>query len=79
MDDFNAESANKISKSIGTPSLFNVLVSIKMAAKNGNKFLHIYEYLEEKVIDKLIDRGFEISKMNSISIQKDNLYYTIRW
>ena len=79
MKDFNAQQAKQIVDSLYIDELHNILVDIKAKAEQGETVLHIYEPLKSNTVSDLKNRGFEVINQPSISIQKDNLYYSIYW
>jgi len=52
---------------------------IQVEAEMKKTELHIYQYVKEIVLIMLEEDGFEVIRQPSIAIQKDNLYYTVRW
>jgi hypothetical protein len=79
MKEFNAQQARDIVGSLHIQELNSILVGIKKEAENGGTVYYIYSYLEEKTIKELEEKGFELIRHSSISIQKDGLYYSISW
>jgi hypothetical protein len=79
MEDFNAESARNIIKSIKNDELHNVLSDIKYRAEQAETVLHVYKNLHQLTLDKLHEKGFKVVSQPSIAIQRDSLYYSIYW
>ena len=79
MNDFDAKKARDIVDSLEDNELNDVLINIKSEAEKGQTILHIYQHLKGKTIAELTDKGFDIVFHPSIAIQRDGLYYSIRW
>lgn len=77
--DFNADSARQLVGNIQSDELHNLLADIKLKATAGKNELHINNSLRTETKAELIKRGFEIYNHSSIAIQKEGLYYTIKW
>ena len=52
---------------------------IQVEAEMKKTELHVYQHVKEIVLIMLEEDGFEVIRQPSIAIQKDNLYYTVRW
>ena len=79
MNNFDAQQAKRIVKSKQTGELEKILVDIKKNAENGDSVLHIYSPISEDTINALKQKGFRVLNHSFISIQKDDLYYSIYW
>jgi hypothetical protein len=79
MKDFNAQQAKQIVDSLYTDELHNILVDIKAKAEQGETVLHIYDRIKGKTVDALIDKGFNVTRQPSITLQRDRVYYSIYW
>jgi len=56
-----------------------VMIDIENTARNGENKVHIYHSLSEKTILRLKELEYEIYVHSQITIQKDRLYYTIKF
>lgn len=79
MDDFNAESARKISAGIKNKQLLRVLSEIKTEAHKGLDLLHIKYQLNDITIELLKQKGFDVINEPSLATQRDGLYHRITW
>lgn len=78
MKDFNVIQARQIVDSLHTGELDSILMDIKSKAEQGETVLHIYKLLKSQTIGILREKGFKVIQQ-PISIQKDDLYYSIYW
>ncbi len=76
--EFDALAARKRFASTTSEKLSEILKQIYEISKDEQK-LHIHESLTTGVLEALETKGFEVIQHTSISIQKDSLYYTIKW
>jgi len=79
MNDFDAKQARDIVDSLENNELNAVLIDIKSEAEKGQTVLHIYKPLKSKTVTALRDKAFKITELPSGAIQRDGLYYSIRW
>lgn len=77
MNDFNAQQAKQIVKSLCTNEIDNILADIKAKAQKGETVLHIYKPIKGHTVQDLKERGFNIMQL-PLS-QRDDLYYSIYW
>jgi ribosomal protein S3AE len=56
-----------------------ILEKIKKESSEGKFKVYINESLSDSCLKELESEGFEIYQHPSIDIQKDNLWYTIKW
>jgi hypothetical protein len=75
----NAKEARIITNNTSDQDLDAVYKSIKREATKGNNNLHWYKSLNKIQLDKLLELGYDIFHHPSMAIQKDSLYYTIKW
>jgi cell fate (sporulation/competence/biofilm development) regulator YmcA (YheA/YmcA/DUF963 family) len=74
-----AKKANQIAEKSNDSETYSVLKMIETEAKDGKKVLHIYNNLTKTTTENLNILGYDITEAPQISIQRDGLYYTIRW
>jgi hypothetical protein len=79
MENFNAEQAKQIADSLYVNELHNILVEIKKKAEQGETVLYLYKTIKAKTKQVLREKGFEVVDEPSIAIQREGLYYSIRW
>lgn len=75
---FDAKAAKALSTQTGK-SLFDVLVLIKAAAKNGDDNILLKEPLSKNTIYKLKERDFSVFNYPQLAIQKEGFYHKISW
>lgn len=79
MENFDAISARLIVQHVSNTELNSILSEIKKAAEMGQRGLYIYKTLSIKTIGTLKDKGFDIDIYTGIEVQRDGLYYNIKW
>jgi hypothetical protein len=83
MENFNAHQARQITDGKNNETfqkeIKSVLNTIKSSAENGKSTCTIYEPLQKSTITDLQSRGFSIEHACSMAIQKDSVYYYIKW
>ena len=77
--DFDAKAAQSLVREQENNELIKVLNDIRTAAMSGDNRCFVYKSLKQQTITMLEDRGFDVKGCDSISIQKDSLYYMITW
>jgi hypothetical protein len=76
--EFDALAARKRFASTTSEKLSEILMQIYEISKDEQR-LPIYESLTTGVLEALETKGFEVIRHPSIAVQKDSLYYTIKW
>jgi hypothetical protein len=76
--EFDALAARKRFASTTSEKLSEILMQIYEISKDEQR-LPIYESLTTGVLKALETKGFEVIRHPSIAVQKDSLYYTIKW
>jgi hypothetical protein len=70
MNKLTAEQAKKIVESTYKEDLDKILLAIKHEAGKGNSVLHVYEKLNQKTINELIELGYTIPPLSNINGKK---------
>ena len=78
-ENFNADTARKLTTSLDEKELISVLGKIEDEAQKLKDSTYIYTPLKEVTLRELEKRGFKIVKTSGIAIQRDGFYYTITW
>ncbi len=73
-----AKDARKITDSYQDQNFFEILNRIEKCAKKGESTCYVYESLTFNVKKSLEQLGYEVVSASDISIQKDDLHYTIK-
>jgi hypothetical protein len=76
---YDAKTALIDSKRIEESELIEVLTNIQKEALNGKTNLWVYKPLTRNTRVELEERGFWIESQSSIAIQRDEIYYQIKW
>lgn len=76
---FTAKDAFDLSNSNSKGEIRFIEDLIRECASVGFYHLDLYLPLDGRQIDELKKRGFEVLDHGSLTIQKDNLYHTIKW
>lgn len=79
IDKLNAKDARTLAGDYIDNELCRILENITDQATKGKRILYIYKSLLNKTTDDLKSRGFKVTSGTSMSIQKENLYYSIHW
>lgn len=79
MKNLTAAQAYRLSQKKEIDQLQEIQEAISNAAIKGEKSISVGKYLKPEVVQTLKDRGFNVTPGSSISIQKDNHYYSIDW
>jgi hypothetical protein len=75
----NADEAKKISVNNIPEKLYKYLSEIKKQAKKGERFLYVFEPLEDFTHLGLVSRGFTLIDHSVATINTKGLYCTIKW
>ena len=76
---FNADKAQKMSVNNIPEKLYKYLSEIKKAAEKGERFLYVFEPLEDFTHLGLTSRGFTLIDHSDATIRTKGLYCTIKW
>lgn len=84
LENFTADSARDIMKSINDEELYEVLAEIKKVATGSD---HIapssttqwYSQLSSCTVNELRKRGFEVKTGGGIALQKEGIHHIISW
>jgi hypothetical protein len=76
---FDANKAREIASAKKEAQLQGVLKKILEQAQDEKEVLHVYHTLSHDTVKSLEKRGFNVVAGNSLTIQKDGLYYSIYW
>lgn len=79
MKDFDAKQAREIVETRENRELYLFLQKIKAEAEKGYTEFNIYQGVSTKTIIGLIERGFKVHDAGPISMQKDGLFYIVKW
>lgn len=79
MKEIDAYQAKQIAEGVHETELNNILNDIVKEAERGNTVLNIHKPLQNLTINQLEQKGFEIIEHSGIAIQKEGLFYTIKW
>ena len=79
INDFNAAEAKKLVDLHNKSELHIILTDIKCLSEKGKSSLHIRHDVTKETIEELIGKGFQVTEHSSLAIQKDNLYFSIKW
>jgi len=79
MELLTAKQAKAIIEKSNDTEIYYIIKMIQTEAKDGKTVLHIYNNLKPETIQRLKALGYKVTEAPQISIQKDGLYYSIRW
>lgn len=79
INDFNAAEAKKLVDLHNKSELHGILTDIKCLSEKGKSSLHLRHNIKKETIEELIGKGFQVTEHSSLAIQKDNLYFSIKW
>jgi len=79
INDFNAAEAKKLVDLHNKSELHGILTDIKCLSEKGETSLHLYRDITKETIKELLGRGFQFTEHSPLSVQMDNLYFSIKW
>lgn len=79
LQNFNADEAQKMSVNNIPEKLYKYLSEIKKQAEKGERFLYVFEPLEDFTHLGLTSRGFTLIDHSNATIRTKELYCTIKW